>query len=765
MAANLYLKPNSNWKQSNARFAAYFFGNGEKWVDMYHIGGDIYKCTVPDGYTKVIFCRMNPSASANDWNNKWNQTGDLTLPTNGNNLFTLSASAAWDGATTGWSKYSEPTWTVAGSSTALFGTEWDSSNEANNLVDENGIYTKTYYKVSLNSGTIEFKVCKDNGWSEAYPATNKTCEIKETGEYDITITFSASSKEVSIIAKKYFKVKEGGEYLFLKPNSDWKTDNARFALFYFGDGNEYWVSMDILASHQDEGVYYALMPKGDWAGFIFCRMNPNASANNWDNRWTQTADLVYDGTNNLFSMKEEESNDWKNEGDWEKIKNAPIDIVNGLAEGAYYGTMTYTMNFSVANKDADYWHWISLPYYVNISDIKGANDAPLSYGSDLVFKWYDTESRAKWEGKSASGEDETWKQLEVNEVLEAGRGYILGVGEKDFAITFKSAEKLHVVVDKVEGSNTQHESTDPINSNWHLIGTGVYGNVGEVENINYVAMPDETGLDYTYHHLSGNDYSIFTEDLDVSALEPYTAFFVQHGGGYLFSKEVAKSNAAPRRARAEEVVEQYYVNIAGATDTSYTAIFLAEDGSDEYVVGQDFLHFGASGASLQLYTLQSENTLSFNYLKREDRTVLVGGYVAQSGKYTISLDAEGDASSVTLYDATTGLVADLLNENYEFEAEKGTLDGRFRVIISYAAGDGPATMIGDNENESVVVSNNDGIAYFEGLSVGESVAVYDVMGRCVTQFVAENDEADVMLTSGVYMLYHNGETVKFVVNR
>jgi hypothetical protein len=65
----------------------------------------------------------------------------------------------------------------------------------------------------------------------------------------------------------------------------------------------------------------------------------------------------------------------------------------------------------------------------------------------------------------------------------------------------------------------------------------------------------------------------------------------------------------------------------------------------------------------------------------------------------------------------------------------------------------------------VVVVNCDGIARFEGLSIGENVVVYDVVGRCVTQFVAESDKADVMLTCGVYVLYHNGETVKFVVNR
>ena len=101
--AEIYLKPNSNWTQSNARFAAYFFGNGEKWVDM-ECYKDFYSVKVPSGFTKVIFCRMNPSTTANNWNNKWNQSGDLTIPTNGNNLFTVP-SGAWDGSTTTWSKH------------------------------------------------------------------------------------------------------------------------------------------------------------------------------------------------------------------------------------------------------------------------------------------------------------------------------------------------------------------------------------------------------------------------------------------------------------------------------------------------------------------------------------------------------------------------------------------------------------------------------------------------------------------------------------
>ena len=57
----LYLTPSANWKQSNARFAAYFFGNGEKWISMTDPDGDgVYEVEVPAGYPNVIFCRMNP---------------------------------------------------------------------------------------------------------------------------------------------------------------------------------------------------------------------------------------------------------------------------------------------------------------------------------------------------------------------------------------------------------------------------------------------------------------------------------------------------------------------------------------------------------------------------------------------------------------------------------------------------------------------------------------------------------------------------------
>lgn len=102
----LYFKPCTRWNESSPRYAAYFFGNGEKWVNMTaSANGDFYEVAKQSGYPNVIFCRMNPSASTNNWDNKWNQTADLTIPTNGNNLYTYPeiTDNNWDKLSGTWS--------------------------------------------------------------------------------------------------------------------------------------------------------------------------------------------------------------------------------------------------------------------------------------------------------------------------------------------------------------------------------------------------------------------------------------------------------------------------------------------------------------------------------------------------------------------------------------------------------------------------------------------------------------------------------------
>ena len=114
----LYLQPNSNWTLSNAWFAAYFFetGKGEKWLGMSDEDGDgVYVCDIPtENYKEVIFVRMNQDKHELNWDSKWDQSTNQTVPTNGNTLFTVK-DGDWNNAGGSWSER-EGSWsTISGS--------------------------------------------------------------------------------------------------------------------------------------------------------------------------------------------------------------------------------------------------------------------------------------------------------------------------------------------------------------------------------------------------------------------------------------------------------------------------------------------------------------------------------------------------------------------------------------------------------------------------------------------------------------------------
>lgn len=109
-SSTIYFTPSTTWESDGSpRYAMYVFGtSGNAWVSMTEIGtSNVFQAELPEGtWENVIFCRMNPNTSTNSWDNKWNQTGDLTLPTDGSNYFKFT-STTWDGGKTGtWTTYS-----------------------------------------------------------------------------------------------------------------------------------------------------------------------------------------------------------------------------------------------------------------------------------------------------------------------------------------------------------------------------------------------------------------------------------------------------------------------------------------------------------------------------------------------------------------------------------------------------------------------------------------------------------------------------------
>lgn len=205
-AKEFYLIPNSNWLEANARFAIYAYNETggakvETWVGMTAVEGatGTYQATVDETkYNTLIFCRMNPATSENNWNNIWNQTKDLPLSEAGdNNCYTIAADA-WSKGSGTWSKYVyvEDVYTVAGAAT-LFGSEWSASDTTNDMVkQEDGTYKWEKKNVSLSAGDYTYKVVVNHKWNPQLMG-NQTISVETGGDQDITIIYNASTKTVN----------------------------------------------------------------------------------------------------------------------------------------------------------------------------------------------------------------------------------------------------------------------------------------------------------------------------------------------------------------------------------------------------------------------------------------------------------------------------------------------------------------------------------------------------------------------------------------
>ena len=269
----LYLTPNANWKKDNARFAAYFFGNGETWVSMTKVAGetDLYEVTIPTAkkYPNVIFCRMNPSASANNWSNKWNQTADLVIPTDGKNHYTVTA-GTWDKGGGTWSiwpvpvvkTYKDITITVIANATPkihyweggdkMVGSNWENKPEMVATGEEN-TYSYTIKDVDEATGVKYLVVVGDIQSADQITSVNVTKNFKEflpqvavqgvnnwdgTDKMTVSDDYQTASITLSLAANKPYELKltVNGEWFGGKTIAITKDKNsAKFDTN--GDGN------------------------------------------------------------------------------------------------------------------------------------------------------------------------------------------------------------------------------------------------------------------------------------------------------------------------------------------------------------------------------------------------------------------------------------------------------------------------------------------------------------------------------------------------
>ena len=182
-AKTIYLKTTgTGWEDGGCnKFAVWYWNPGSgAWSDlMIKSGPGVWKTTVPDGQTQLVFARFSPSVNAPTWDTEhdlfWGKTCDQTIPSD-NNMFTPTMN--WgDGCYSGgtWSTYEEPEMVYYLAGSGFPNASWDAGSHL--ALTNNEISFE-----NLSAGTYKFKIT-NNTWDFSLDAGSVDASCSTPGAY------------------------------------------------------------------------------------------------------------------------------------------------------------------------------------------------------------------------------------------------------------------------------------------------------------------------------------------------------------------------------------------------------------------------------------------------------------------------------------------------------------------------------------------------------------------------------------------------------
>lgn len=295
----LYLKLGCNeWKAGNQRFVAVLKEPGEEPLVMTKVNDELYRVEVPSGtnYTKVIFCKMSNNNAQFDWNNKDYQTDNLTIPTDGKMMYTVTEQVGTQYATGEWSvapddnsvTVTAPTNVANGK--VYIGTD-DTTQTSTTLTFTKGTAASFYVKAEPNTG-YNF-----TGWTvnSASVSTDNPVMVSVSDSGALSVNGTTISSLNDLVPNFEGGTTGDTTTLYLKLNSDWQAA-ARYEIYIFDstDGTHYWYTMEKV----DDTIYKYSVPNevinkvsGNEKNIIFVRSNPELPEHDWASKYNQTEDL------------------------------------------------------------------------------------------------------------------------------------------------------------------------------------------------------------------------------------------------------------------------------------------------------------------------------------------------------------------------------------------------------------------------------------------------------------------------------------------
>ena len=220
----------------------------------------------------------------------WSKDGDITIASINSATTTLTATSAGTVTANFAPKGSTPiyfkanhAWTAANAWFAVY--YWETGKEPGWSV-LNPICGSDYYKAEVPAGYTGFKFVRfrpstADGYKPDNGGLNWTNPWNQSGD----LVVPTDGKTMFDTKKVYFK-----------PNDKWKTDNMRFAAYFYvssDDSKNKWMNMELTSI---DGVYSCDIPTeyegaDDYNHVIFCRMDPSNNDNNWGNCRNQSGNL------------------------------------------------------------------------------------------------------------------------------------------------------------------------------------------------------------------------------------------------------------------------------------------------------------------------------------------------------------------------------------------------------------------------------------------------------------------------------------------
>lgn len=342
------------------------------------------------------------------------------------------------------------------------------------------------------------------------------------------------------------------------------------------------------------------------------------------------------------------------------------------------------------------WQFVSFPFDVKVSDI-----VPVDSTTSWVIRSHSGAERAA--GNAAA----VWQNLSADDVLQAGKGYIMQCYKpNDKNGNYDAAQftvrPLTTTVNRQQIFNAdnrtvaleEHLAEFEHNRSWNLIGNP-YPSYFDTRFLDF-------GAPFMVWNSNNQNYEAYSPVDDSYILAPAEAFFVQRPvdqESITFLKDGRQTDryartlveeepaSAPQRIRAaydsntHTAAQRTVFNITLAKDgqqADRTRVVINEAATMQYDLSRDAAKFtGTEPAVSQIFTINGATRYAINERPLNNGQALLGLHFGTDGTYTIGLSNQPDGQ-VTLEDRLTGTKLQLNGTaGYSFTAKAGDSTDRF----------------------------------------------------------------------------------------